>query len=456
MMQFWYHSIPVMRRFVTRGSEVRDDEIVNVISQTSVPVPSRFALQPLLDRIGDARIVMLGESTHGTHEFYTWRTHISRSLIEQKGFNGIAVEGDWPDFYRLNRFVKGYDTKHANALELLRSFNRWPTWMWANWETVALITWMREFNQSKPLNRKAGIYGLDVYSLWDSMNSIMEYLGEKDPSTMKLAEKAFRCFEPYRKDEGLSYARASRMVPEACENEVIDLLRAVGEKLSTYNSDPENVLSVEQNARIAVNAEQYYRVLIQGGPHAWNIRDRHMADTLERLLDFHGDDSKLIVWAHNTHIGDARATNMVDEGMFNIGEIARIKHFEEGVMLVGFGTYKGSVIAGRSWGSNMHRMSLPPARERSWEHYLHRSGAGNKLLFMEDLMHEDALMEKHLGHRAVGVVYDPRHEQFGNYVPTILPLRYDAFVHIEETRALFPLHMEPEGHVMPDTFPFGV
>jgi erythromycin esterase-like protein len=246
------------------------------------------------------------------------------------------------------------------------------------------------------------------------------------------------------------------MVPDACENEVIELLKTIREKLPAYDGDPENVLNVEQNAQIAVNAEQYYRVLVQGGPHSWNVRDRHMADTLDRLLEFHGEDSKVIVWAHNTHVGDARATDMVDEGMFNLGEIARIRHFDQGVSLVGFGTYKGSVIAGRSWGSEMHRIPLPPAREQSWEYFLHKAGPGNKLLFMEDLMSEDQMMEAHFGHRAVGVIYDPGHERYGNYVPTILPLRYDAFVHIDETKSVFPLHLSPDGNRMPDTFPFGV
>lgn len=221
-----------------------------------------------------------------------------------------------------------------------------------------------------------------------------------------------------------------------------------------YNTDHENVFNVEQNAIVTVNAEKYYRAMIEGGPHSWNVRDRHMADTLERLLDFHGPDAKAIVWEHNTHIGDARATDMADEGMFNIGELARMQHHDEGVVLVGCGSYQGKVIAGKSWGANMRRMEVPPGQKGSWEYLLHQAGEQNKLLIMEDLM-QDVFMENHIGHRAIGVVYNPEYEKFGNYVPSILPMRYDAFIFLDETNALHPLHIKPDGHQMPETYPFG-
>jgi erythromycin esterase-like protein len=245
-------------------------------------------------------------------------------------------------------------------------------------------------------------------------------------------------------------------VPELCEQEVIGLLKEIQQRLPTYNSDFENVFSAEQNALIAVNAEKYYRAMIKGGPHAWNIRDRHMADTMTRLLDFHGDDAKVIVWAHNTHVGDARATDMVDEGMYNIGELARMQQANMGVVLVGFGSYRGSVIAGRSWGAPMRNTVVPEAKNGSWEYLLHRSGSQNKLLIMEDFAGQDMFLENHLGHRAIGVVYNPTYEQHGNYVPSILPLRYDAFIFLDETHALYPLHIEPHGTQVPETYPFGV
>jgi erythromycin esterase len=196
--------------------------------------------------------------------------------------------------------------------------------------------------------------------------------------------------------------------------------------------------------------------MIQGGPHSWNVRDRHMADTLDRLLNFHGENSKIIVWAHNTHVGDARATDMADEGMYNIGELARMEHNDKGVVLVGFGAYKGSVMAGRNWGSPMREMQVPEARKGSLEYLLHSAGKQNKLLLTEDFAGNDMFMENHIGHRAIGVVYDPEKEQYGNYVPTVLPLRYDAFIFLDETKALHSLHIEPDGRQIPETYPFGV
>lgn len=445
-----------MRHYFTKKELWKEDEVVNAFKQWAWPLQSKADLKPLFKRIGDARIVMLGEASHGTHEFYTWRSYITRKLIEEKGFNFIAVEGDWPDCYLMNRFIKGYDTGTKSAFKVLQAFNRWPTWMWANWETVALADWLHEHNKNLPGNRRAGFYGLDVYSLWESLDSILSYLEKHDGMALSAARNAFRCFEPYNKDEGRSYAKATKLVPELCEQEVVSMLSEIRQKLPQYNSDHENVLNVEQNAIVAVNAERYYRAMIQGGPLSWNIRDRHMADTLNRLLDFHGPQSKAIIWAHNTHIGDARATDMINEGMYNIGELARLEHREKGVVLVGFGSYKGSVVAGRSWGSRMEIMELPEAGEGSLEDLLHKARRGNSLLVMDDFLNNEVLMENHIGHRAVGVVYNSQYEKYGNYVPTILPLRYDLFIHLENTTALKPLHIQPSGLQMPETYPFGL
>lgn len=445
-----------MGRYFTKEVEFKEEEVVGAVNRWAYPLKSKADLKPLFDRIGDAHIVMLGEASHGTHEYYTWRMHISKRLIQEKGFNFIAVEGDWPDCYRLNRYIKGYDIESKSAFKLLHTFKRWPTWMWANWEIVAFADWLQIHNNPLPANKKIGFYGLDVYSLWESMESIMQYLTKTDPAALKLAEEAFHCFEPFRRDEGSSYARASQLVPELCQNEVIDLMREIQKKLPTYNSDYENAFSTEQNAMIAVNAEKYYRSMISGGPHSWNIRDRHMTDTMERLLKFHGEDARVIVWAHNTHVGDARATDMTHEGMFNIGELARAIHHEGDVILVGFGSNKGSVTAGRRWGADVQTMQLPEAIKGSWEYLLHRSGKENKLLILDDFSSNDMIMENHFGHRAVGVVYNPEYEQYGNYVPSIIPLRYDAFIYLDETRDLHPLHIKPGGHQVPETYPFGV
>jgi erythromycin esterase-like protein len=409
-------------------------------------------LEPLIHMIGNARIVMLGEATHGTHEFYTWRSQVTKRLIRQKGFNFIAVEGDWPDCYSINRFIKGYDNR--TALDILKQFRRWPTWMWANWEVLALAEWLVQHNSALTPRQKIGFYGLDVYSLWESFDQIRHYLQKVDPAALRVAEKAFRCFEPYKEDEGRSYAYATQIVPKACEDEVISMLKKIQDRMISYDHDFENAFSTEQNAIVAVNAEKYYRSMLQGGSTSWNIRDAHMEETLERLLKFHGPHSRAIIWAHNTHVGDARYTDMHDEGMFNIGELAR-KAFPGEVVLVGFGSASGSVVAGRSWGAPMQKMNLPQAAEGSWEDILHKTRHENKLVISSEIMHP-LFLENQIGHRAVGVVYNPSFEHRGNYVPSILPLRYDAFVHIDETMALHEIPVQADQHEVPETFPFGV
>jgi erythromycin esterase-like protein len=445
-----------MSHFFEKSASFDQHEMVSAIKQGAYPLHNKLDLQPLFDRIGDSRIVMLGEASHGTHEYYTWRAHITKRLIEEKGFNFIAVEGDWPDCYQLNRYIKGCHDKIMTAFDVLQAFNRWPTWMWANWEIVALAEWLQRYNTRLPANKKVGFYGLDIYSLWESLESIIQYLTKTDPAALKVAENAFQCFEPYHGHEGGAYASALRFVPELCETAVVHLLKEIQHRLPTYNTDYENVFSAEQNALIAVNAEKYYRAMISGGAHSWNVRDGHMAETLDRLLKFYGEGSKVIVWEHNTHIGDARATDMVNEGMFNIGELARGKHADKGVVLVGFGSYKGTVTAGKKWSAPMQRMQMPEARVGSWEYLLHSVYPGNKLLLMDYFAKFDVFMENHIGHRAIGVVYNPDHERHGNYVPSILPLRYDAFIFLEETSALHPLHLEADESQMPETFPFGI
>lgn len=435
---------------------VIETEVISAVKHSSHQLNSKADLKPLFDHIKDSRIVMLGEASHGTHEYYRWRIYISQKLIEEEGFNFIVVEGDWPDCYRLNRFIKGYDINNKSAFHVLHAFDRWPTWMWANWEVMALADWLQQHNKQLPKNSKVGFYGLDVYSLWESLDSIMQYLKKVDPAALKLAEEAYRCFEPYRKDEGRSYAQSTLFVPAACQQEVLQLLKEIHHKLPQYNTDYENVFNAEQNALIAVNAEKYYRAMVKGGPHSWNVRDLHMADTLERLLTFHGKNSKAIVWAHNTHIGDARATDMTSEGMYNIGELARIRYGDKNVSLIGFGSYEGTVTAGRKWSAVMQTMTMPEARKGSWEYLLRRVGEKNKLILMDDFRKNDAMMENHIDHRAIGVVYNPQYEAYGNYVPSILPLRYDAFIYLDKTSALHPLHIEPDGHQIPETYPFGV
>jgi erythromycin esterase-like protein len=327
--------------------------------------------------------------------------------------------------------------------------------MWANWEMVAMAEWLKKHNTVLPENSKVGFYGLDVYSLWDSMSSIINYLDKKDKKAKVTALRAFECFEPYSDDEGQSYARATMMVPASCEEEVIDLLMTVRKNMPGYNTDRESVMSAEQNAHVIVNAERYYRAMVKPGADSWNIRDHHMVDTLERLMQHHGPAARAIVWEHNTHIGDARFTDMAKEGMVNVGQILNQKHSRGDVYSVGFGSYAGTVIAGREWGDVMRVVDVPEAIPDSWEFILHQLKARDRIVMMTEQMKQE-LGKKEFGHRAIGVVYRPRYEFLGNYVQSIMPFRYDAFVYLDRTTALHPLHIESDRALMPETFPFGI
>jgi erythromycin esterase len=443
----------IRERFSRRGA-AHTTGLADRAGAIARPLEGAWDLDPLLERIGEVRCVLLGEASHGTSEYYAWRARISERLIREEGFSFIAVEGDWPDCYEVNRYVKGYPDSGGSAREVLGAFERWPTWMWANEEIVELAEWLRRHNGGLHEGEKVGFYGLDVYSLWESMQSVIEYLERVDPDALPAARRAYKCFEPYGEDVR-EYARATAFVPTSCEEEVVSLLSELRGGIQEYRDDPESRFSAEQNALVVRGAEEYYRAMARGGASSWNVRDRHMVETLERLMRHHGPAARAIVWEHNTHIGDARFTDMADSGMVNVGQLVREQRGDEDVVLVGFGSYRGSVIAATEWGAPMQRMPVPAARVGSWEDVLHRAGERDKLLIFADLKGEDGFFEPR-EHRAIGVVYDPAHERYGNYVSTVLPRRYDAFLYLDETQALHPLYMQPrEDHEPPDTFPFG-
>jgi erythromycin esterase-like protein len=404
------------------------------------PLGGESDLDPLLERIGDARIVAIGEASHGTHEYYTWRAAVTRRLVGERGFRFVAVEGDWPDCYRVNRSVRlrpGADDDPRDALD---AFARWPTWMWANDDVVDFCRWLRGFNADRPEEHRVGFYGIDVYSLWDSVQGLVAWLREHEPQHVATAVQALRCFEPFGED-GAEYAFASRFAPTSCEEAAVQLLRSLCEQRGREEAatDPEARFSAEQNAAVVVDAERYYRAMVQGSARSWNVRDVHMVDTLDRLLAHAGD--KAVVWEHNTHIGDARATDMADAGMTNVGRLLRERHGTDDVVLVGFGGHRGGVVAGESWGAQMERMPVPPARSGSLEDLLHRA-LGEDALVVVPRGERPAWLDRRLDHRAIGVVYRPERERWGNYVPTVLGERYDAFIHLEETTPLQPLHLE--------------
>lgn len=434
--------------------------LISRVHALARPLRGPDDLGPLIERVGGARFVLLGEASHGTSEFYSWRAAISRRLIVEKGFSFIAVEGDWPDCYRVDRYVKGRADAAGSARETLRAFERWPTWMWANEDVVAMAEWLLRRNDSAPGGRMVGFYGLDVYSLWESLHAIMVYLKKHDPSALAAALAAFRCFEPYAEDVR-DYARAARFAPNSCEREVVQLLKEVrrerGRDEPPSADEREARFAAEQNALVLRDAETYYRIMVRGGPDTWNLRDRHMVETLERLMEFHGPDARAIVWEHNTHVGDARYTDMADRGEVNVGQLVRERRGDEGVVLVGFGAHRGTVLAGREWEAPMERMPVPPAREGSWEDVFHRAVGSDALVVFDEAWRTPEALEPR-GHRAIGVVYHPEHERLGNYVPTVLPGRYDAFLHLEHARALRALHGIPvhEGGEVPETYPSGV
>jgi erythromycin esterase len=429
--------------------------------ELALPLREVADLDPLMERIGDARIVCIGEASHGTHEFYAWRAMVTRRLVQEKGFGLVGVEGDWPDCYRVSCSVTGSTSAPADPKQALEGFERWPTWMWANEEVVDFTRWLRRHNMTRPRDERVGFHGLDVYSLWESLRAVLDHLERHHPQHVDAALEACRCLEPYAEDPQ-SYARSTRIVPTGCEVEVVGML---GDLLQRHAEDsdghdhPDAAFAAEQNARAAVGAEAYYRAMVAGGPESWNVRDTHMADTLDHLLDHYegrrpGTPAKAVVWEHNTHVGDARFTDMADAGMVNVGQLVRERHSESDTVLVGFGSHHGTVVAADSWGDPTRRMAVPAARSGSTEALLHAAldGEAGLFVFPEEL---PAWAADERSHRAIGVVYRPEAERWGNYVPTVLGRRYDAFLWFDETRAVTPLAgISTHGDEL-ESWPFG-
>lgn len=407
----------------------------------------------IVEEFGDRTYVLIGDASHGTTEYYRWRSRLTARLIRKKNFSFVAVEGDWTDCYEVNRYVKGLPESGETVRDVLESFDRWPTWMWANWEVLEFLDWLEVHNQSLHEDERVGFYGLDVYSLFESMEAVVDYLEDVDPEAAAEAKAAYRCFEPYGED-AQEYARALRMVPETCEDDVVEILTRLRKNVEEYDHSRDGYFNAEQNALVAKNAEQYYREMVRGDTDSWNIRDRHMFETLERLKEHHDTEAKGVVWAHNTHVGDARATDMEERGRLNLGQLVRQQEGASETALVGTGSYVGSVIAADSWGDPMEEMDVPPAQEGSYEAVFHRAGGGGQVLLTDDLG-EDAELSRLRGHRAIGVVYHPAHEA-GNYVPTVLPERYDAFMHLDETSTLHPIHVHMDREAVPDLYPWGL
>ncbi|KAB7705316.1 erythromycin esterase family protein [Bacillus aerolatus] len=408
------------------------------VKNYAIPFDTNEDLTKITEEIGEAKIVLLGEASHGTSEFYSVRAALSKRLIEEKGFSVIAVEGDWPSAQHVNRYIKGYGEEKKEARDVLKAFNRWPAWMWANEEIAAFIEWLRSYNKKSSTEQKVGFYGIDIYSLWESMEEVLQYLSREKSAgvDLALARKAFSCFEPFNRQPE-NYAISTLNFSEVCIDEVSKLLASIRAHEENYKDDQEADLNLRVNALVTKNAEKYYRAMVQNDALSWNIRDEHMVEAINELRNYHGKEAKILIWEHNTHIGDASATDMKNEGMINVGQLIREQNNKESVYAVGFGTHRGTVIAAEKWGVPFKKIEVPPARKDSWEDVLHNTGAFNKLLtFTEENRH---LFDSWIGHRAIGVVYNPEYEAYGNYVPSKIGSRYDAFIYIDQTRALEPL-----------------
>jgi len=363
---------------------------------------------------------------------------LTKKLIKEKGFSIIAVEGTWPSSQQVNRHIKNYGSGVLDTQTVLNTFNDWPTWMWANEDVVDLIDWLKLHNAQHNNRPKVGFYGVDIYSLWRSMEELFFDLTTLKPvgEDVNLAKKVFSCFQRFNRSPE-QYAISTLQTGQTCTNEVTELLASIRANKLLYPSDMEQDLHLLINALVLKNAEAYYRAAPTQDVLSWNIRDTHMVETINELRTYHGEDAKIVVWEHNTHIGDARATTMKDDGTINVGQILREQNKKEDVYAIGFGTHRGTVIASDEWGAPYKIMDVPPAKKGSWEDLLHQSGAFDKLLvFTEE-------NRKHftdwIDHRAIGVTYDRAFEKY-NYVPSQIGYRYDAFIHIEDTTALKPLN----------------
>jgi erythromycin esterase-like protein/predicted phosphoribosyltransferase len=420
---------------------------------------------PLMDLIGNARFVLLGEASHGTHEFYHERAQITERLIKEKGFTAVAVEADWPDAYRLNRYVRGV-SDDVDAIEALADFRRFPTWMWRNTDVVEFLEWLRAYNDALPSNAiKIGFYGLDLYSLRASMKAVLQYLDKVDPETAKRARTRYACFDHFGEDTQVYGFMTASGAAKSCEEEVISQLvelqrRAVEYARRNGQVAEDELFYAEQNARLVKNAEAYYRSMFLEEVSSWNLRDRHMAETLDALvahLGRRGGHAKVVVWAHNSHLGDARATEMGQRGELNIGQLMRERYGRDAV-LVGFTTHHGTVTAASTWGALAERKRVRPALAGSYEALFHALQPGRFLLtWREADTVTEGLREPRL-ERAIGVIYRPETERMSHYFRTRLPDQFDAVLHFDETRAVEPLERtaEWEAGEVPETFPFAV
>lgn len=410
------------------------------INRVAVPLTlAEEEYAPLLHWIGSRRLVLIGEASHGTHGFYSERAAITRRLIAERGFNAVAIEGDWPAAHRVNRFLAGRGSD-ANARDALGGFQRFPAWMWRNMDVLAFLDWLRDFNRRRPVAERAGFYGLDLYSLHASMRAVLNYLDKVDPQAAQRARYRYACFDHFGEDPRAYGYGAGFGISKGCEDEVVaqlvelerrraDLIARDGEVA------PDDHLIAKQNARLVQNAEHYYRIMFQGGAESWNIRDRHMHETLDWLIRTH-PETKAVVWAHNSHVGDARATEMAERGLVNLGQLAR-ERFGDQVFSVGFTTYSGEVTAAAAWDQPAQRRIVRPALRESYESLFHDTQLAAFLLPMQEPVIHPILDRPRL-QRAIGAIYRPESERVCHYFRCRLSAQFDAVIHLDRTKAIVP------------------
>jgi protein-L-isoaspartate(D-aspartate) O-methyltransferase len=410
-------------------------------------------LDPLLQRIGSSRIVLLGEATHGTSEFYKMRERITRDLIVKKGFRFVAIEADWPDAARVDHYVRHFQYPPSEWT----AFARFPTWMWRNTEVRDFVSWLRKHNGTVNRSKRVAFHGLDLYSLYDSIRSVLNYLDEVDPESARVARERYGCLTPWQRDPATyGHAALTGSYP-TCESHVVRALTDLLAKRRVYaEHDGDRFLDAEQNARLVANAERYYRIMYYGSRASWNLRDSHMFETLKNLLAFHGPHSKAVVWAHNSHVGNAAATEMAARAEYNIGQLCR-QEFGDQAYLVGFGTHGGTVAAASEWGGAMEIKNIQPALPNSYEQLCHATGLARFMLGLRgrgELFGIKGLGKRRL-ERAIGVIYRPETERASHYFEANLPQQFDEYIWFDDTSAVTPLDTaEIKG--LPDTYPFGV
>ena len=419
---------------------------------------------PLMDLIGDARVVLLGEASHGTQEFYRERAQITRRLIHEKGFTAVAAEADWPDAYRVNRYVQGR-SRDTDGRQALSDFQRFPIWMWRNREVLHFIEWLKTSNDRLPVGTaKVGFYGLDLYSLHASIGAVLRYLENVDPGASRRARARYGCFDHFGEDtQSYGYAAGFGMT-KSCEDAVVSQLRDLQRRAEEYLRRDgfvaeDEFFFAEQNARLVKNAERYYRSMFQDRVSSWNVRDQHMAETLNALmahLSKHQTQAKIVVWEHNSHLGDARATEMGQAGELNVGQLVRERYGREAI-LIGFTTYRGTVTAASEWDGPTERKVVRPALAESYEALFHQVGVPRFLVTWDDPHVAAELRDRRL-ERAIGVIYLPATERLSHYFSASLPAQFDAVLHFDETQAVEPLD-RPSGWITsdaPETFPTGL